>query len=183
MPGVPGAGLRFAVPDVMNLQTSDWTAAIGARAFGQNGEMYRVAFFNETATSATGVAAAIAFIESATSALNTTSTTRASLFLPYVVHNSSASDQGAGLWARSVGNSQLAWVHCGGRMNVALTASAEASAENAVYFPVNSTAFNSAAVATGHITIAGGWLRNGPGVQTAISTINAAFEPCKAFRG
>ena len=178
-----GAGLRFAVPEINNIKSDGWTQANGAAFFGPNGEMYRVAFMNE-ATTVTVPTGQIAFLETATAALNTSSTTRASLFLPFIVQTASALDLIAGVWASSARGGELGIVQVAGPIVATLTASAEASAQNAFFANAGAsvTAWASAVAtdvkATPHL---GGVGKNWPGAQTAVSTVRLALIPADGW--
>lgn len=175
------AGLRFAVPEIQNLKSDMWTNANGAAFFGPNGEMYRVAFMNE-ATSVTVPAGQIAFLETATAALNTSSTTRASLFLPWIVQTASGTDIIAGVWGSSARGGELGIVQVGGPAVITLTATAEASAQNAFFVNANATGWASAVASDAKATaLFGGLGKNWPGVQTSGSTVRVALIPADGW--
>lgn len=51
---VPGAGMRFAVPDIHNIKTDGYTNAVGGIAKGANGEKFQVYWNGQSLSKAAG---------------------------------------------------------------------------------------------------------------------------------
>lgn len=117
-----GGGLRFAVPEIHNINSSRYSDVAGAKAFGNKGEEY-VAFFNEDASSfAAGVPA---WRTNATNATN-------SAFNGYAAAVGGSATAGThflGVWASSVQSSQMGWIQVKGTVTAQITGAASASAD------------------------------------------------------
>lgn len=129
-----GAGLRFAVPEIYNIATAAWTDAIGARAFGPNGEIYRVMYHADSDTKAAGVVAFPAL----TASTNSSASTRLYQYTPFVVGTAiSATDSGVGVFPSSVPASNIGWVQVGGPFTATASDTGTLTAGSTGWHPIS----------------------------------------------
>lgn len=117
-----GAGLRFAVPEIHNIRSNDYSEVGGAHAFGPRGEHY-VAFYNENTSSKPAGANAWHGVS--------TNATQSALrgFVLNDAGSATANSHFLGQFASSAASNVMAWIQVGGTITAQITGAESASAD------------------------------------------------------